>query len=214
MRYYPTIKRLLDILLSLAALSILSPLFCFTILFIKLDSNGPAFFRQQRIGKDFRPFGLIKFRSMVHNPQKSQFNPGDESRVTRIGRFIRKTKIDELPELLNVLRGNMSIIGPRPEVSRYVEIYPDKFNKILSVRPGLSDFASIKYRDEEKILSNQYDPERFYIETILPDKLRLAQQYVDAISFQTDMKIIFETLKEVLSKQRRHTESVKCKGEK
>ena len=144
--------------------------------------------------------------------EKKGFNPGDDARVTRLGKFIRKTKIDELPELINVFKGEMSIIGPRPEVSRYVEIYPDKFNRIFSVRPGLSDFASIKYRDEEKILSNQSDPERFYIETILPDKLRLAQQYVDAISFQTDMKIIFETLKELFGKQRRHAESVKYKG--
>jgi len=198
MRYYPTIKRLLDILLSLAALSILSPLFCFTILFIKLDSNGPAFFRQQRIGKDFRPFSLIKFRSMVHNPQKSQFNPGDESRVTRIGRFIRKTKLDELPELLNVLRGNMSIIGPRPEVEKYVRAYPEDFKVILKIRPGLSDYASIKYRDEETILASQHDPEQYYLQVILPDKLRLAKRYVEETSFNTDLHIIKDTLKSIV----------------
>jgi lipopolysaccharide/colanic/teichoic acid biosynthesis glycosyltransferase len=208
-------KRLFDIVFSFCGLTLLSPIFVMMALLIKIGSPGPIFFLQERMERNGKKFKLIKFRSMHICPaqEKKGFNPGDDARVTRLGKFIRKTKIDELPELINVLKGEMSIIGPRPEVLRYVKIYPDKFNKILSVRPGLSDFASIKYRDEEKILSNQSDPERFYIETILPDKLRLAQQYVDAISFQTDMKIIFETLKEVLGKQRRHAESVKCKGE-
>lgn len=208
MRYYPTIKRLLDILLSLAALSILSPLFCFTILFIKLDSNGPAFFRQQRIGKDFRPFSLIKFRSMMHNPQKSQFNPGDESRVTRIGRFIRKTKLDELPELLNVLRGNMSIIGPRPEVEKYVRAYPEDFKVILKIRPGLSDYASIKYRDEETILASQHDPEQYYLQVILPDKLRLARSYVEDVSLLTDARIIMRTIRSIFWQKEGHNKCV------
>ncbi len=208
MRYYPTIKRLLDILLSLAALSILSPLFCFTILFIKLDSNGPAFFRQQRIGKDFRPFSLIKFRSMMHNPQKSQFNPGDESRVTRIGRFIRKTKLDELPELLNVLSGNMSIIGPRPEVEKYVRAYPEDFKVILKIRPGLSDYASIKYRDEETILASQHDPEQYYLQVILPDKLRLARSYVEDVSLLTDARIIMRTIRSIFWQKEGHNKCV------
>lgn len=208
MRYYPTIKRLLDILLSLAALSILSPLFCFTILFIKLDSNGPAFFRQQRIGKDFRPFSLIKFRSMMHNPQKSQFNPGDESRVTRIGRFIRKTKLDELPELLNVLSGNMSIIGPRPEVEKYVRAYSEDFKVILKIRPGLSDYASIKYRDEETILASQHDPEQYYLQVILPDKLRLARSYVEDVSLLTDARIIMRTIRSIFWQKEGHNKCV------
>ena len=209
-------KRLFDIVFSFCGLTLLSPFFVIMALLIKIGSPGPIFFFQERMGKGGDNFKLIKFRSMHINPaqEKKGFNPGDDARVTRLGKFIRRAKIDELPELINIFKGEMSIIGPRPEVSRYVEIYPDKFNKILSVRPGLSDFASIKYRDEEKILSNQSDPERFYIETILPDKLRLAQKYINAISFQTDIKIIFKTLKELLGKQRRYTESVKCKGEK
>jgi lipopolysaccharide/colanic/teichoic acid biosynthesis glycosyltransferase len=176
-------KRLFDVICSLSGLVILSPLFILISVLIKIGSPGPIFFFQERMGRGGDKFQLIKFRSMHINPtqEKRGFNPGDDARVTRLGKFIRKTKIDELPELLNVLRGNMSIIGPRPEVEKYVRVYPEDFKVILKIRPGLSDYASIKYRDEETILAGQHDPEQYYLQVILPDKLRLARSYVEDV---------------------------------
>lgn len=129
-----------------------------------------------------------------------QFNPGDKSRVTRIGKLLRKTKIDELPELINVLKGDMSIIGPRPEVARYIQVYPEDFKTALKIRPGLSDYASIKYRDEEEILATKQDPEYHYLHAILPDKLRLAKVYAGKVSFSVDLDIMKETLRTILGK--------------
>ena len=194
-------KRLFDIVCSFCGLALLSPFLAVVLLLIKIDSPGPVFFIQKRMGRDFKPFNLIKFRSMtvVQHAQKSQFNPGDESRVTRIGRLLRKTKADELPELFNVLRGDMSIVGPRPEVEKYVRAYPEDFKMILNVRPGLSDHASIKYRDEEGILANQEDPEHHYVNVILPDKIRLGRRYLEKVSFGTDFRIIVTTLKSIVA---------------
>jgi len=199
-RYYPAIKRLLDIVFSLTFLFILSPLFCFIITFVKLDSNSPVFFWQQRIGKDFRPFQLIKFRSMSvsKGAGAQEFDPGDSRRITRVGWILRKTKLDELPELFNVLNGDMSIVGPRPEVEKYVNFYSEDFKAILKIRPGLSDYASIKYRDEEATLASQPDPEAHYLNVILPDKLRLARLYAEGVSFRTDLRIIRDTLKSIV----------------
>ena len=165
MDYYPVFKRLLDIFLSTIGLLILSPLFYLIIIFIKLDSNGCVFFKQKRIGQHFRPFQLIKFRSMSIARTKNQweFDPGDIGRVTRVGALLRKTKLDELPELFNVLNGYMSIVGPRPEVYKYVRAYRQDFSAILKIRPGLSDYASIKYSDEEAVLASQPDPEGHYL---------------------------------------------------
>jgi len=145
-------------------------------------------------------FQLIKFRSMLceDDVSKGQFNPGDKSRVTRIGKFLRKTKIDELPELINVLKGDMSIIGPRPEVARYIRMYPEDFKTVLKIRPGLSDYASIKYRDEEEIFATKQDPEYHYLHAILPDKLRLAKVYAEKVSFSVDLDIMKETLRSIL----------------
>jgi len=136
--------------------------------------------------------------SIPKNISQQEFDPGDINRVTRVGKFLRKTKLDELPELFNVLNGDMSIVGSRPEVKKYVKVYPDDFKEILKIKPGLSDYASIKYRDEETILANQSDPERYYRQFILPDKLYLAKRYIEDISFKTDMRIIKETLKCIL----------------
>ena len=133
--------------------------------------------------------------SIPKNISQQEFDPGDINRVTRVGTFLRKTKLDELPELFNVLNGDMSIVGSRPEVKKYVKVYPDDFKEILKIKPGLSDYASIKYRDEETILANQSDPERYYRQVILPDKLYLAKCYLEDISFKTDMRIKKETLK-------------------
>ena len=203
-------KRLFDVICSLSGLVILSPLFILISVLIKIGSPGPIFFFQERMGKGGDKFQLIKFRSMHINPtqEKRGFNPGDDARVTRLGKFIRKTKIDELPELLNVLRGNMSIIGPRPEVEKYVRVYPEDFKVILKIRPGLSDYASIKYRDEETILAGQHDPEQYYLQVILPDKLRLARSYVEDVSLLTDAGIIMRTIRSIFWQKEGHNKCV------
>ena len=199
-------KRVLDILLSFLALLALSPIFCLAVVLIRLDSPGAPFFFQKRFGEEGKPFRFIKFRSMVsieHNPKK-EFEPGCSTRITRLGRILRKTKIDELPALFNVLLGQMSIVGPRPEVEKYVRAYPEDYKMILKIRPGLSDFASIKYRDEEQILARQPDPEHHYIHVILPDKLRLAKRYAEEVSFKTDIGIIMETFRAIRRLRRLH----------
>ncbi|MFH1932634.1 MAG: sugar transferase [Pseudomonadota bacterium] len=197
--YNPHIKRLVDLTLAALAFILFSPLLYFIIIFIKLDSTGSTFFGQKRVGRDFRPFQLLKFRSMAvpDDLKQGQFEPGGSSRITRVGSFLRKTKLDELPELYNVFNGDMSIVGPRPEVEKYVELYTKDFEAVLKVRPGLSDFASIKYRDEELILAGRKDPEGYYINTILPDKLNLAKQYAQQISFKIDMRIIRKTFQRI-----------------
>ena len=202
MTYYPVSKRLLDIFLSAISLLILSPLFYVVMILVKLDSTGPVFFKQKRIGQDFRPFNLIKFRSMANNKKEtsSEFDPGSVSAVTKMGYFLRETKLDELPELINILNGDMSIVGPRPEVEKYVQAYPEDFSVILKIRPGLSDYASIKYHSEERILASQPNPEQFYLNVILPDKLRLARRYAEEISFSTDLRIIKDTLRSFLAR--------------
>ena len=200
MRYYPLFKRLLDLFLSSIGLLVFSP-FCYLILiFIKLDSPGPVFFKQKRIGRHLKPFLLVKFRSMSvsRDVAISEFDPGDYRRVTRVGSFLRKTKLDEFPELFNVLNGHMSIVGPRPEVPQYALEYPEDFKEILAIKPGISDFASIKYRDEEAILAGQSNPVAHYLTVVLPDKLHLAKQYVAIVSFETDIRIIMDTIKGVV----------------
>jgi lipopolysaccharide/colanic/teichoic acid biosynthesis glycosyltransferase len=192
-------KRAVDVILSTLALLALSPVFWLTIILIHLNSSGTPFFFQRRFGKGITPFRLIKFRSMVTVPYDSEkeFKPGCSMHVSIIGRILRKTKIDELPALFNVLWGEMSIIGPRPEVEKYIQAYPEDFKAILKMRPGLSDFASIKYRYEEMILAGHPDPDRHYLNVILPDKLRLANKYIEEASFSTDLRLISDTLKAI-----------------
>jgi lipopolysaccharide/colanic/teichoic acid biosynthesis glycosyltransferase len=192
---------LADLVLSATALLLLSPLLVIIALLILIDSKGSPFFVQERMGKRMVPFQLIKFRSMTHQlgRLRDDFEPGDKSRVTKIGTLLRKTKLDELPELLNVLKGDMSIVGPRPEVKKYVRLYREDYKEILSVRPGLSDFASIKYRNEEEILAARSNPEDYYVHEILPDKVRLAKHYVRNISFGTDFWVIRKTLNSLLA---------------
>lgn len=198
--YNPHIKRFIDVFLSSISLLFLSPLFLFLCILIRIESKGPPFFVHERIGRGMVPFRLIKFRSMTcdENNASKQFSPGDNSRVTKLGNILRKTKIDELPELFNVVNGDMSIVGPRPEVAFYVEAYREDFVEILKIRPGLSDLASIKYRAEEMILQSHANPEQYYLDVILPDKLRLARQYLEIISFKTDLRIIGDTFKNIL----------------
>ena len=199
--YSPGGKRFLDISLAAAALLILSPLFYFIAFLIKVESAGPVFFKQVRTGKNFKKFRLVKFRSMAvdNDSEKKQFEPGSSNRVTKIGFFLRKTKVDELPELFNILTGDMSIVGPRPEVEKYIEVYPDDFRKILKIQPGLSDYASIKYRNEEEVLAAQSDPEKFYVEKILPDKLLLAGIYSENVTLKTDLTIIVKTIRRIMN---------------
>lgn len=194
-------KRLFDVLAAGAGLLVLAPLLLAVALWIKLDSTGPALFRQVRIGRHGVPFEIYKFRTMVDRPDGGrqgagpQLTVGQDPRVTRAGRFLRHYKLDELPQLLNVLEGSMSLVGPRPEVPRYVECYPPAARSaVLSVRPGITDLAAILYKDESAILGQARDPERAYVETILPVKLEYYQRYVRERSFWLDLRIIFRTL--------------------
>lgn len=194
-------KRLFDIFFSFIGLIILSPFFLLISLLIILDSKGGVFYRQIRVGKNGKDFYLFKFRSMRTDSDKKGLLTvgGRDPRITRTGYFIRKYKIDELPQLLNVLTGDMSLVGPRPEVRRYVDLYNEEQKKVLSVKPGVTDYASIEYSDENELLGKANDPEKVYIEEIMPAKLRLNQQYIKEKGMVTDIKIIFRTLKKIVS---------------
>jgi lipopolysaccharide/colanic/teichoic acid biosynthesis glycosyltransferase len=196
-------KRLFDVLVSAAGLLLLSPLLVAIALWIKLDSRGPVFFRQQRVGRFGTPFHIHKFRSMREDAPLAgpQITIGADPRITRAGHFLRRTKLDELPQLLDVLAGTMSLVGPRPEVPRYVAMYPPALrDKVLSVRPGITDPASIEYRDESTLLARAADPERVYIEQVMPAKLRYAAEYVDHMSLANDVRLIGATLRLLLSR--------------
>jgi len=193
-------KRLFDFAAAAAGLMVLSPLMILVALLIKIDSRGPVFFKQERVGKDFQPFSIYKFRTMVVDAERkgSLVTVGDDPRVTRAGHFLRKAKLDELPQLINVLKGDMSLVGPRPEVPRYVELFHRDYEEILTVRPGITDLASLKYRDESGILAAAKDPEREYVARVLPEKIDLAKQYIREASFLFDLRLIFQTLLKVV----------------
>ena len=190
-------KRVFDLLSSIGGLIILSPLFIFISIWIKLSSKGTVFFIQKRVGKNFKEFNLYKFRSMVADAPKKglQITSGDDPRITNVGKFIRRTKIDELPQLINVIKGDMSLVGPRPEVKKYVDVKRDEYKKVLSVQPGITDLAAIEFRDEEKILKGVENKEKVYIDKILPKKIELYYEYINNINFVSDIKIILKTLK-------------------
>lgn len=191
------IKRLFDVVCSGLGLLALLPLLALIAIAIKLDSPGPVFFRQERIGKDGVPFRIHKLRSMSvrQDPQAGQITVGADPRITRVGKWIRKWKLDELVQLIDVFTGSMSLVGPRPEVPRYVVLYPDALRDlVLSVRPGITDPASIRFRNENEILGQSSDPERTYREIILPEKLRIQAEYVQTRTFLGDLKIIAHTL--------------------
>jgi lipopolysaccharide/colanic/teichoic acid biosynthesis glycosyltransferase len=192
------LKRLFDMTCATAGLLLLSPLLLGIALWIKLDSPGPVFYRQQRVGRAGVLFRIHKFRSMRDDPSSTapQITVAADPRITRAGRVLRRTKLDELPQLLDVLVGKMSFVGPRPEVPRYVAMYPAALrDKVLSVRPGITDPASIEYRNEGLLLARAADPERVYIEQIMPAKLRAAAAYVDGMSMLNDMRLIGATLR-------------------
>ena len=194
-------KRLFDLALALPALALALPLMVAITLWVRLDSAGPALFRQQRVGRHGRLFHIHKFRTM--RVRSSQAGPlitvAGDARVTRAGRWLRRTKLDELPQLLDVIRGDMSLVGPRPEVPRYMALYPDEARRlILSVRPGLTDRASIEFRDEERLLAAASDPERAYVEQVMPIKQRYYLDYVAQRSLTGDVGILWHTLRAVL----------------
>ena len=189
------LKRLFDIAASAIGLLLLAPVLLGIAVWIKRDSPGPVFFRQQRIGRHGQPFRIYKFRSMRQDNAGLQITVGADDRITRSGHFIRAYKLDELPQLINVLLGDMSIVGPRPEVPRYVALYPaDVRAEVLSVRPGITDLASVQYRSESTLLAQSSNPEQTYVDTILPAKLALCRQYVRERSFWLDLRIIGMTL--------------------
>jgi lipopolysaccharide/colanic/teichoic acid biosynthesis glycosyltransferase len=190
------LKRLFDVAAAAAGMVVLAlPMIAIACL-VKLTSRGPVFFRQERVGRGGRPFFIYKFRTMVPDaPSRGrQITAGDDPRITRIGRLLRKTKLDEVPQLINVLRGDMSLVGPRPEVPRYVELFRDDYAEILKVRPGVTDLASLVYRDEASILGLAEDPEREYTSRVLPVKIRLAREYVARRSMWLDLCLLGKTV--------------------
>lgn len=188
-------KRLIDIFASGLGLLILSPVFVVLAIWIKCDSKGPVFYRQVRVGKNGADFRIFKFRSMRQGADKSGLITvgGRDPRVTRSGYYIRKYKLDELAQLVNVFVGDMSLVGPRPEVRKYVDMYTDEQRKVLSVRPGITDYASIEYMDENVLLEKSADPDKTYIEEIMPAKIELNMQYIDNPTLAEYFKIIFLT---------------------
>lgn len=195
-------KRLSDILASGLGLVCLSPLFAAVAVWIKLDSRGPVFYRQVRVGRGNKDFRIFKFRSMRPDSDKHGLITvgGRDPRVTRSGYYIRKYKLDELPQLINVFIGDMSLVGPRPEVRKYVDMYnPDQLH-VLDVRPGITSLASLRYRNENEVLAKAEDPDKCYIEKVMPDKLAIDLEYVKKANLWNDIKLIFSTFREIITK--------------
>lgn len=190
------LKRLFDIVASALGLLALGPLLLLIALVIKLDSRGPVLFLQERVGRGGKSFWIRKFRTMRVDAEKhgGQLTVGRDPRVTRVGRFLRQWKLDELPQLINVLVGDMSVVGPRPEVPRYVALYDERQKRVLEVRPGITDLASIEFRDENALLEGVQDPEGFYLREVMPRKLELNLSYIDRHSLWLDIRIIAATL--------------------
>lgn len=193
-------KRLFDIIASGLGLIVLSPLFAVLAVWIKADSKGPVFYRQTRVGRNNRDFRLYKFRSMRPDSDKLGLITvgGHDPRVTRSGYYIRKYKLDEFPQLINVFIGDMSLVGPRPEVRKYVDMYTPEQMRVLSVRPGITSLASIRYRNENDILAAAEDPDKCYIEKVMPDKIAIDLEYVNKAGLWTDVKLIFGTFKAII----------------
>jgi lipopolysaccharide/colanic/teichoic acid biosynthesis glycosyltransferase len=190
------IKRVFDIAVSAVALLLLLPLFGLIALAIKLDSPGPVFFKQCRIGRNFRRFWIYKFRTMIADApaQGGELTIGADSRITRIGGWLRQFKLDELPQLFNIIKGDMALVGPRPEVPRYVEMFRQDYEEILKLRPGLTDLASLKYRNEATLLARADNPEAEYIAHLLPDKIRLAKEYRRRAGLLFDLRLTARTV--------------------
>ena len=194
-------KRIFDIVASGIGLILLSPLFIILTIWIKCDSIGPVFYKQVRVGRNNMDFQLFKFRSMrVGSDKKGLITVGgNDPRITRSGYYIRKYKLDEFPQLINVFKGDMSLVGPRPEVRKYVDMYTEEQMHVLDVRPGITDLASIRYRNENELLERVNDPDKYYVEVIMPDKLRINLEYVARHSFTFDIRLIFQTFRAIVS---------------
>ena len=193
------LKRIFYIILSLFGLIILLPFMLIIAVFIKFDSKGPIFFRQVRVTKGGKEFKIFKYRTMkVGSDKYSQITVGKDGRITKIGSFLRKYKLDEIPQLINVFIGDMSLVGPRPEVPKYVALYTDEQKEILKVRAGITDYASIEFSDENNLLALEEDSEKAYIEKIMPKKIELNKKYLSEISILADIKIILLTIKKIL----------------
>ncbi|WP_162860494.1 sugar transferase [Haemophilus parainfluenzae] len=192
--------RFFDFILSLVGLVVLAPIFIVLAIWIKIDSKGPVFYKQVRVGQNGIDFGLFKFRSMVVDADKKGLITvgGRDPRITHSGYFIRKYKLDELPQLINVLLGDMSLVGPRPEVRKYVELYTDEQQKVLSVKPGITDYASIEYMDENEVLGKSNDPEKTYIEEIMPEKIKYNMKYINNKNLFEYFKIILLTVLKII----------------
>lgn len=189
-------KRLFDIFFSLLGLILISPFLIIISIIIKITSEGPAFFLQERLGQYEKPFYIYKFRTMVVNAESlgKQITVKDDNRITKVGKILRRYKIDELPQLINVLLGEMSFVGPRPEVRKYVDLYTKEQKEIFKVKPGITDYASIEYRNENDLLSKVDDAEQYYINTIMQDKISLNKKYIENNNLFIDVKIIIKTI--------------------
>lgn len=190
------LKRLFDIVASFIGIILLSPFLIIIAIFIKLGSNGPVFFKQERVGLKGKHFLILKYRTMIVDAEKygKQITVGKDNRITAVGSFLRKYKLDELPQLINVLKGDMSLVGPRPEVPRYVKLYSKEQLKVLDVRPGITDLASLRYSDENELLGTVENPEEYYINVIMKDKLDLNLEYIDKSNVFYDIVIILKTI--------------------
>lgn len=195
-KFNKVVKRIFDFICSALGLIILSLVFIVIVIVIKIDSDGPVFFKQIRVGEKKKEFEILKFRTMVVDAEKlgRQITVGNDSRITKVGRFLRKYKLDELPQLINVFKGDMSLVGPRPEVPRYVKLYNEEQRKVLEVKPGITDLASIRYRDENDLLGEAENPDDLYINTIMPDKLALNLVYINKNNIFFDIYIILKTI--------------------
>lgn len=195
-------KRIFDIVASGFGLLVLSPMFLILSIWIKIDSPGPVFYKQMRVGRNNKDFKLYKFRSMrVGSDKKGLITiGGHDPRITKSGYFIRKYKLDEFPQLINVFIGEMSLVGPRPEVRKYVEMYTEEQMHVLDVRPGITDLASIRYRNENELLEKVENPDKYYVEVIMQDKLSINLEYVEKCSFWFDVELIFKTFWEIITK--------------
>ena len=194
------IKRIFDIVSSLCVLLVLFPFLIIISTLIFFDSRGGVFYAQERVGMGGRSFRLLKFRTMHPNSDKLQITVGHrDPRITRIGYYLRKFKIDEFPQLINILKGEMSVVGPRPEVPKYVKLYTDEQRKVLTVKPGLTDYASLLYVNESELLEGAENPEKVYVDEIMPHKLSLNLKYIQERSFFNDLTLIFKTIGRILN---------------
>lgn len=195
------IKNILDFFAAFCGLVLLAPFLAAVAAIIKIFNGSPVFFLQERVGQHFKPFQLIKFRTMVVSASATgtAVTKGEDPRITNIGKFLRHYKIDELPQLINVLKGDMSLVGPRPEMQRYVDAFRDDYRIILSIKPGITDYATLEYRDEEQILNAYADVESGYLHEVLPAKIELYKRYIQDMSLLTDSRIILKTLWKIVA---------------